>query len=217
MTSLCLLSDIRMIRGYDNPDATITLDAYFKVFAAATTALFEKMCRRRLWRRTDPYYEYFDGNKEKQYYLQEANRYVPIGATAPAGSLYSIDVNSPFTATLIAAVDYRIFDDGLITYQAGFSKGKRNYLCIYYPGFDNTGWDVVGINDTTVFGVPEDLRKAVAMQTCINLKKASGKLGDARLGLTGKGSIEAESFERYVTGIEDEVMTMIRQYVRVGM
>ena len=216
MSSLCLLSDIRMIRGYDNPDAATTLDAYFKVFAIATTALFEKMCRRRLWQRSDPYYEYFDGNDEKQYYLQEANRYVPIVSTTP-GTLYSIDVNTPFTATLIDAVDYRIFDDGLITYQTGFTAGKRNYLCVYYPGFYNIGWDVVGINDSTGFGVPEDLRKAVAMQTCINLKKASGKLGDARLGLTSKGTIESESFERYVTGIEDEVLTMIRQYVRVGV
>jgi hypothetical protein len=217
MTSLCLLSDIRMIRGSDAPDTTSPLDSYYKIFCNATTAMFEKLCRRRLWMRTDPYFEYFDGNAEKEYYLQESNRNLPIQPTAPVGALYSLDVNAPFAATLIPATDYRIFDDGIITYQAGFVVGKRNYLCVYYPGFINTGWDVIGINDSTVFGVAEDLRKACALQTCINLKKASGKLGDARLGLTSKGSIEAESFERYVTGIEDEVQTMIRQYVRVGM
>ena len=215
MTGLCLLSEVRAIRGSDDPNTphSAALEAIYKRFILATSRYAEKHCHRVLVQQQ--FTEYFDGNNATEKYLSQPNRAVPISATAPAAILYSHGIVSPFTDTLIAATEYELFDDGMLRYPAGFACGKRNYKCIYYPGFDTTGWDTIDLGGSGTFGVPEDLSKAIAMQTCINLKKASGKVGDARLGLTSKGIMETESIDSYVTGIEPEVAEFLAQYVKV--
>lgn len=215
MSGLCTIADIRTIRGADDPSASssATLDDIFAIYIQATTAYFEKYCKRHLVRTV--YTEYFDGNNEEWRYLSEPNRDVPIDLTA-SFTLHS-RANMPVVETLIAATTYEVFDDGLIRYPTGFQCGKRNYKAIYTYGFDCSGWQVFQIGTSDTFAVPYDLRKACAIQTAINLNKASGKLGDARLGLASKGLIETEEISQYITGIEPEVASMIMQYVKVQL
>jgi len=213
MSGLCTIADVRTIRGADSYNDDTTLDDIFAVYIQATTAYFEKFCKRGLVRNV--YTEYFDGNNEEWKYLSEPNRDVPIDLTE-SFTLHS-RASMPVVETLIAATAYEVFDDGLIRYPTGFECGKRNYKAIYTYGFDCSGWQVHQIGTSDTFAVPYDLRKSCAMQTCINLKKASGKLGDARLGLLTKGSIETEGIAQYITGIEPEVASMLMQYVKVQL
>lgn len=210
---LCTLADVRAWRGADDWNAATVLDEVLKLFILATSDYFEKHCHRILRRQVVT--EYFDGNNSEQYYLEEPNRYVPIDLSETF-TLHSRS-GMPVTETLIAATQYEVFDDGLIIYPAYFVCGmKRRYKAIYTCGFDCTGWDSVEIGGSEAFGVPDDLRKACAQQTALNLKKPSGRLGDARLGLSSKGLIETEAISQYITGIEPEVAEMIKQYIKVA-
>jgi hypothetical protein len=211
VSGLCTLSELRAWRGANDPNATTGLDEIFKLFILATSDYFEKHCHRVL--RRQEYTEYLNGNNETWKYLSEPNRDVPLDVTAPF-TLHR-RTQPPVTETLIAATRYEVFDDGKIIYTAGFDCGQRNYKAVYTVGFDTTGWETIEIGGSQTFGVPDILRKACAMQTAMNLKKPSGRLGDARLGLTSKGLIETELIAQYITGIEPEVAEMIKQYVKV--
>lgn len=215
MPGLCTLSELRAWRGATDPNATTSLDEVFKIFILATSRHFEKICHRPL--ELTAQVEYFDGNNSQEKYLQYPNEYVPI-ITPPAVVLFSVLEGAPFTETLIAAADYRVFDQGLLLYPGSFicPTSKYNYRCNYTMGFDCSDWETNEIGGSVLFGVPHDLRKAVCMQTALNLKKASGVYGDSRLGLLAKGgNLETETIESYITGIEPEALNMIQQYIRV--
>lgn len=215
MTGLCTVADIRGWRGADDPNALTGLEWAFEAFILATSRHFEKIAHRPLARSEQT--EYFDGNNSNIKYLQYPNEYVPI-ITPPAVVLRSRSETTPFTETLIPAANYQVFESGLLIYMPIFicPVGKYNYVCEYTMGFDCANWIAFEFDGSLDFPVPEDLRKAVAMQTALNLKKASGKLGDSRLGLLAKtGTLESESIESYVQGIEPEALDMIKQYIRV--
>lgn len=212
--ALCTLADLRTWRGHDDPTATSEVDAVIKRVILSTTEYIEKHCGRVL--RRQEYIEYFDGNNMRQKYLSEPNRFVPIDLDETF-ELYK-RTSMPVVEELIDETAYEIHDDGLIIYPSGFVCGKRNYKAVYTVGFDTTGWDTVGQGDSTGdddYKVPDDLRKACAMQTALNLKKMNARYGDARLGLISKGIIETESISQYVRGIEPEVKELLAQYVKV--
>ena len=214
MTALCTLADLKVFRGEDDVNLGTSLDDVFKVFIEATSKYAEQHCHRILMQRIHS--EYFDGNNDASgmYYLKEPDSHVPLDTTLPF-LLYKVGESAPFTETLIASTEYRVFDDGMILYPACFACGRRNYRAIYYPGWDCTGWDTFDIGGSLTFGVPEDVRKAIAQQSQLNLLKAAGKYGQARLGLTSKGLIETEQISTFVTGIESEVAEILKQYVKV--
>lgn len=215
MTGLCTLAELRAWRGATDPNATTALDEVFKVFILATSRHFEKICHREL--ALTAVTEYFDGNNSQQRYMEKPNQYVPV-VTPPAVVLFTVLEGAPFTETVIAAIAYRVFDTGLLLYPNGFEcpVSKYNYRVNYTYGFDCADWETNEIGGSVVFGVPNDLRKAVCMQTALNLKKASGRYGDSRLGLLAKtANIESETIESYITGIEPEALNMIQQYIKV--
>jgi len=210
---LCTIADVRAWRGHDDPSATSEVDDVIRLFILSTSEYVERHCKRVM--RRQEYSEYFDGNNSSEMYLSEPNREVPIDVDEPF-YLYHRR-GSPRTDRLIDATRYEVHDDGLVIYPAGFICGIRNFRAIYTVGFNTDGWDTLGIGGTgdDEFGVPEDLRKAVAMQTALNLKKMSGRYGDARLGLTSKGLMETEAISEYVQGIEPEVKEILSRYRKV--
>jgi len=192
---LCLIADVRNFLGVPTTDTD--QDENIAAYIEAACDHIERHLGRTLMYQSTPYTEYFEiMNPTSIIYLKQS----PIIAITSVDDGW--DVYSASGTTLTADQDYFVSSSErakLVRIGAKWSTGRRSVRVVYSGGY------------AAQSNVPEALKQCAVEVTAILWHQ--GKLGDGRLGLSGKSG-GGGGVSGFSEGIPASLMARINQFRR---